>query len=194
MLKPIILLIIKFQIFIPALIIIIVNVVEIYLKNIVKSIFNEIPEYIISTSMQLLLIILLILIIKGLILFLLKIIKSQDAEETVSFTNISHISNDMFVDVYAFMLLAIEAINIDLDKVLSKLPFYSLVIYLFMKIINNSCYPNYIFKIIGFNVYKLYTINGLEKILISKTKYTNDNVEKTNINVIELDEYTLIEL
>ncbi|CCG57321.1 unclassified [Brachyspira pilosicoli WesB] len=194
MLKPIILFIIKFQIFIPALIIIIVNGVEIYLKNIVKLIFNEMPEYIISTSIQLLLIILFILIIKGLILFLLKIVKSQDLDETVSFTNISHVSNDMFVDVYAFMLLAIEAINIELDKILSKFPFYLLVIYLFIKIINNSCYPNYIFKIIGFNVYKLYTINGLEKILISKTKYTNDNVEKTNINVIELDEYTLIEL
>ncbi|MDO6994605.1 hypothetical protein Q5M87_11370 [Brachyspira innocens] len=100
----------------------------------------------------------------------------------------------MFTDVYAFIILAMEAINTNnLIKVLNNIPYYILIIILFLKIISNSTYPNYIFKIIGFNVYKVNTKNNIEKILISKKDYSNIGECDNVIEVIEINKYIILE-
>lgn len=198
MIKPIILFIFKLQIFIPAFIIILSTIFEFYLSNIVNKIILKYNLLILNKYYplitKLLIITLLSIVILLLTKLLLNIIIKKDTISTISISDVECISSEMFVDVYGFMLLAMEAINIDKDKIFDKLPFYIFIIYFFYKIINNSCYPNYIFKMLGYNIYKVTTKRNSKRILVSKASYSYGNTKKYNLRVIELDGYTLIEL
>lgn len=200
--KKIIMLIIKSQIFIPSGIIIFSNILGKCLLDFIINFnfFKKIKNYesisyeLILCFIKLLIIICTLFLLYKIIFFLLHIIDKNENYKPVSLINFSSVNNDMFTDVYAFIILAMEAINTNnLIKVLNNIPYYILIIILFLKIISNSTYPNYIFKIIGFNVYKVNTKNNIEKILISKKDYSNIGECDNVIEVIELDKYILLE-
>lgn len=193
--KSIILFIFKLQIFIPAFIIILSSIFEFYLSNkiILKYnllILNKYSPLIIKLLIVILLSIVILLLIKLLLLIIIK----EDTVSTISISDVECISSEMFVDVYGFILLAMEAINIDKNKIFDRLPFYIFIIYFFYRIINDSCYPNYIFKMIGYNIYKVTTKRNSKRILVSKASYSYGNKKKHDLRVIELDRYTLLEV